>query len=600
MSIPSLTESTIRQRTTAESFRRGQDYCQRGAVVSLVERGNVLQAEVEGSQYEPYQVRVTFDAGGLTSAICTCPYEGGGWCKHVVAALLTCLDEPEAVEARPPLEEMLAGLERDQLQALLLDLAERVPELVDGVEDALARLQVTPAAPTEAPAAAPPARRTPVDPQPFRRQVSGILHSLDRMRASEAYWQVGSVVGDVRQLLEQARGFVEGGDGRNALLILEAITDEYVEGWTNVDDSDGYAGDLFEDLGAVWAEALLTADLTPAERRAWAQKLARWQGEIGAYGIDDVFDAAQGAAELGWDYPPLQRVLQGEVTAQGAWEEEAPWYADDLAVARLNVLERQGRYQEYLYLAEAEGQVGRYVTMLAKMGRAQEAVDEGVRYLATADEALKVAQALREREELAAAVRIAEHGLTLEGHKATLATWLCDLAAGMGDAERALRAAGIAFRDSPGLGAYLKVQELAGQRWPELQAELLEHLRKTSPVFAQAHVDVFLHEGLLDDAIAVVEESGGYVSIEQVMDAALERRQRLEWVIQAARKQAERIMDSGKAERYHYAIGWLERARQAYQLADRQAEWQAYLREIRARHGRKYKLMGMIDKFGRG
>ena len=559
----------------------------------------MLQAEVEGSQYEPYQVRVTFDAGGISDAICTCPYEGSGWCKHVVAVLLTCFDEPEAVETRPPLAEMLAGLERDQLQALLLDLAERVPGLADGVENALARLQVTPAAPAGTQAAASPAHHTPVDPQPIRRQVHAILHSLDRMRPSEAYWQVGSVADDVRQLLEQAKGFIEGGDGRNALLILEAITGEYVEGWTDLDDSDGDLGDFFGDLGAVWTEAILTADLTPAERHAWAQKLARWQGEIGAYGIDDVFDAAQGAAELGWDYPPLQRVLQGEITAKGAWEEEAPWYADGLTIARLNVLERQGRHQEYLYLAQAEGQLGQYVTTLAKMGRAQEAVDEGLKYLAKTDEALKVAQALREREELTAALRIAEHGLTLEGHKAALAAWLCDLAAGMGDAERALRAAGIAFRATPSLSAYLKVQELAGQRWPELQAELLEHLRKTPPVFAQAHVDVFLHEGLLDDAIAVVQKDGTYELLEQVVDAAIEHRHRLEWAIQTARGQAERIMNSGKAERYHYAVGWLDKARQAYQLADRQAEWQAYLREIRARHGRKYKLMGLLERLER-
>lgn len=54
------------------------------------------------------------------------------------------------------------------------------------------------------------------------------------------------------------------------------------------------------------------------------------------------------AAELGWDYPPLVQVLQGEITERGAWGKEAPSYADALTIARLNVLERQARYQEYL------------------------------------------------------------------------------------------------------------------------------------------------------------------------------------------------------------------------------------------------------------
>ena len=48
---------------------------------------------------------------------------------------------------------------------------------------------------------------------------------------------------------------------------------------------------------------------------------------------------------------------------------------------------------------------------------------------------------------------------------------------------------------------------------------------------------------------------------------------------------------------YHYAVSWLGRARAAYQAAGRDADWQAYLGEIRARHGRKYKLMGMLQGF---
>ena len=52
------------------------------------------------------------------------------------------------------------------------------------------------------------------------------------------------------------------GDGHNALAILEAITEAYVADWVELDDSDGEAGAFFADLGAVWTEAILTADLT--------------------------------------------------------------------------------------------------------------------------------------------------------------------------------------------------------------------------------------------------------------------------------------------------------------------------------------------------
>jgi uncharacterized Zn finger protein len=608
MPIPSFTEAAIRQHATAESFRRGEDYYNSGAVVSLIQRGDTIEAEVEGSQYEPYQVQVTFDAGGITDASCTCPYDWGGWCKHIVATLLACIEEPEEIEARPPLAELLAGLSRDQLQALVATLAEGHPGLTDAIESQVTVLQAAPppAPPSSSsaypfPSVAP--RHTPVDPQPFRRQVRHIFGALDGMRSSEAYWHVGEVAQQVGELVDQAQKFTEAGDGRNALTILEAITDEYLDHWTELDDSDGDASSFFEDLAAPWAEAILTADssttltpgLTPAEREQWARKLAEWQADLDDYGMEEVFEAARLAAEQGWDYPPLVRAMAGEITELGAWEDEdVPSCADDLTLARLAVLERQGRLQEYLYLAEAEGQTGLHLTMLAKVGRVQEAIEEGLRYLSTTEDAFMLARALREKGELAGALRIAEHGLTLEGQKAELAAWASDLATGLGETQRGLDAGLIAFREAPSQAGYRKIQELAGEGWLARQAELLDFLRRASSYFAQdARVEIFLHEGLLDDAIAVVRDYAGYGLLERVMDAAIEKRP--DWVIEAACKQAERIVDAGKANQYEYAVGWLKRARAAYRAAGREAEWRAYLAGIRARPGRKYKLMGLLD-----
>ena len=154
----------------------------------------------------------------------------------------------------------------------------------------------------------------PIDPQDVRREVYSTMHSLDRMRASEAYWHVGAVVNGVRQTLDQAWALIDADDGRNALAVLRAITQEYLREWENLDDSDGEASDFFSDLGPVWIEALLSTDLTDKERQKWADRLTKWQGEIDAYGVDDAFGSAATAALQGWDYPPLQRVLQGTIT----------------------------------------------------------------------------------------------------------------------------------------------------------------------------------------------------------------------------------------------------------------------------------------------
>jgi uncharacterized Zn finger protein len=341
----------------------------------------------------------------------------------------------------------------------------------------------------------------------------------------------------------------------------------------------------------------LTADLTIRERQTWADKLTQWQHELVDYGVDEAFEVAMVAAQQGWEYPPLVRVLQGEITDKGAWEAEAPFYAEALSLARLNVLERQGRSQEYLYLAEAEGQTEQYVTMLVRLGRVQEAVDYGLQYLGSPQEALALATALRERAVPQAALQIAEHGLSLEGEKVSLATWMADLALGMGETGRALDAALIAFRGAPDLVAYQRVEELAGERWPELRTELLAHLRRGRSYFPQGPVDIFLHEGLVEDAMRAVEGSASYALLEQVVEAAIPNH--VEWAIRISSQQAESIMDQGKAQHYHHAGRWLEKARAAYLAAGRKSDWQTYLAELMARHRRKYSLMPRLEALNR-
>ncbi len=589
MTIPHLTESLIRQNSAAQSYERGLDYYESGAVLSVAQRGQQIEAEVEGSHYLPYQVRITFDESGIREAFCTCPYDWGGWCKHIVAVLLTCARQPEQVEARQPVDALLADLDGDQVRTLLLRLVEHHPELTDILE---AEVQSLKARAIASKSQKSRQRKTSIDASAFRRQVRAILHSLDHMHPSEAYWQVSSVVGQVRQVLEQAWEFIEARDGENALRILEALTEEYVDGWTMLDDSDGDASSLFYDLGSAWTEALLTADLTPEERRGWANRLSAWQAEIDDYGADDVFSAAQAAALQGWDFPPLLRVLKGEITPLGAWDGEAPWYADELAEARLNVLERQKRYQEYLYLAEAEGQTERYLTMLARLGRVQQAVSEGMKYLATPKEALALAKALHTQGAIEESLRIAKHGLELEGQKAPLARWLRDAAQNAGQTEQALEAALVAFREDTALDDYVKIQELTGDRWPEVRADLLEHLRRDRSQYPAPCIEIFLHEGLIDDAIAALGDSTSYILVEPVVDAAIESRPN--WAIRAAQRQAEEIMDAGASDRYHHAVRWLKKARAAYRAAGREAEWHAYLDGLLQRHARKYKLVPML------
>ena len=88
MNIP-FDLSDLRRIATDSSFERGQDYYSEGAVRELTYDGRQFSARVAGT----YRYRVTI--GGTSEEPrmrCTCPYDYGGICKHLVAAGLAILE----------------------------------------------------------------------------------------------------------------------------------------------------------------------------------------------------------------------------------------------------------------------------------------------------------------------------------------------------------------------------------------------------------------------------------------------------------------------------------------------------------------------------
>ncbi len=237
--------------------------------------------------------------------------------------------------------------------------------------------------------------------------------------------------------------------------------------------------------------------------------------------------------------------------------------------------------------------------MLGRLGEIDTAMAEAKTQMATPDEAYALAQVLREQGALNEALDIARTGLTLAGESYRLyrlADWTSELAEGLRETDLARSARIMAFKASPSFGDYQKAEELAGDAWPTVRADLISSLSAKSSVGSgEAKVDIFLHEGLIDNAIAAVKDFY-YRShlVHRVMDAAMA--QRPKWVIEQACTQAEAIMDAGKANAYHHAIDWLAKVRSAYLASDQQATWVAYRSQLMQTHRRKHKLMGMLKR----
>ena len=135
--LPYITEAAIRAKVTEKSYDRGVDYHNWGMVERATLRGSQLFAEAPGSEWQNYQVGVNFTDDSFTAS-CTCPYDWGGYCKHIVATLLTCNNgdgDHVPIATAAPVADLLAGLDADALRALAHRLVEAEPSLIDIVDD---------------------------------------------------------------------------------------------------------------------------------------------------------------------------------------------------------------------------------------------------------------------------------------------------------------------------------------------------------------------------------------------------------------------------------------------------------------------------------
>ncbi len=588
--IPHLTETDIRSLATMQSRTRGEDYYHSKRVENVVWRDGLLTAEVEGSEYEPYIVQIRFDEGEIRSTDCTCPYDWGGDCKHIIAALLYLCRRRDDIAQRPAVADLIADLSRDQLAEIILDLSIAHPAIIDDIERSLPL--VVPGEPSSSKTALPE-----VDTNLLRRQIKAELRASIKSGydswGEDAFYD-SDLGAALEPAIEQARAYLERGEARMALTLLKAAAQAWEDG---IDNLDEYVRDSFEDvaneftieLGEIWAEALLAADLSAEEQQKWKDTLAELAETT--YGGSSL-EIAVTAAEHGWTYPPLVAAMQGVITEKGAWEDEAPFFADEMARIRLRILEQQGRFQEYLNLAQAEGQFMLYLHMLVKQEQSDRAMAEAMQYLNAPEDIHALARTLADHDEIEKAFQLAQHGLELEESrgKASLAAWLRDKAEKHQQPDLALKAARRALAENVTLENYQALQRISGEGWKTLREEALQVT--VGGKSADHKVDIYLYEKLYEQAIAVVDQATWFSDIDKVIDAL--KVDYPEWAFRQCQKHAEAIMDAGQAQNYRAAAEWLRHGRDILLSAGENDMWETYLDQVMDKHQRKYKLMPLL------
>jgi uncharacterized Zn finger protein len=585
-----LSEENIRARATAASWQRGVNYFESGAVFDAVWREGTFTAQVEGSAPEPYRVSVRLDEqGNIQEAFCSCPYEGSGDCKHIVAALLFFLHRPEEVRARPSLRTLLEGQSRDQLLALLHFLVEQHPELIDAIEDFV----TSSAAEEKLPVA--------VDVNRLQAQIRAKIVETGRSAynayaRADDYWTPVSEALD--PAIEQAGALLDQGEPRTALLLLEAATLAWIEGCRRLDqnfleDSEDVEEENLSAFAEIWSEALLSADLSPEERRDWEQKLTSWkQTMIGG----SVLEMPLTALRQGWDYPPLVAAMQGNFDERGAWEGEAPDFADDLAQVRLRILKARGRYEEAIHLAEAEGQIFTYLQLLIEAGRSEQAVQEAREILQDPRKVLELCKMLLERGETRLGFELAAHGLNVGEtyQRAALAEWLRDQAQGQGQSDLARQAAWRALEFHPAVENYTWLKSHLAAEWETARPQAMKILAERSSYAQDEVIEIYLLEKMYPEAMALVEKRPWSSKLEKVIQAV--RAEFPDWAFHQCYQQAAQIMDSAQSSYYDAAVDWLREGRDILLQAGQAARWQSILDDLIEKHWRKFKLRPMLEE----
>ena len=239
----SLSEQAIKSRASNQSYSRGKTYFNNEQVSSTIRRNNEIEAYCNGSYPEPYRVWAKIVDGDIITTSCTCEYDWGGDCKHIVAMLLTYLHHSEKFEEKPPLHNALMKLKKEDLVELIEQMITRYPDLKDIVDRPV---------PSENIATEPN-----INLQTFRRELSRLLEFSGE-------WMDRRAESKVSEIAKTGERFARRGDHVNAIAIYCTIIEECNDNEYPTDDEGDFVSSVNYTIELLRA-SLLELNLTNHE-----------------------------------------------------------------------------------------------------------------------------------------------------------------------------------------------------------------------------------------------------------------------------------------------------------------------------------------------
>ncbi len=585
-----ITAAALRRAADSRSYKKGEDYFQRGLVRSLLADGGEIVAKVRGTR--DYKVRLRMEDGEVDGE-CSCPMgDMGSFCKHMVAVGLAHLaggvvSMPEGGAKRthrtkcPPKPKVTLDDVREHL--LAQDSANLVEIIMQQVleDDRLCESLLMKVA-----------RQRPggLDVATFRAAIDAATDSGGFIDYREAYGftsGIDSVVESISELLEA-------GHAVEVIELTEHALRRCEHALGHMDDSDGGMSPILERLQELHHAACLKAKPDP---EALARRLFKWE-------VEDQFDTFYHAAQTYADVLGEKGLAVYSKLARKLWEQ----------MPQLG----PGSKREY------DGPRYRITSIMEALARASGDVEQLVavktRDLSSAHCYLDIAQTYKEAGLADKAMEWAENGLKTFADQHTdsqLEDFLADEYHRRRRHDDAMALIWEQFSRHMHLHSYqhLKTHATRAKQWPTWRDKAMATIRSSldkqkresasqpkdpwrsrswsRPVDHSVLIDVFLWEG---DAEAAWRESqaGGCSNSLWMRLAELREKEHPADALAVYQRQVDPIVDGKNNDAYREAAKLIRKIRQLMVRLDQQAQFGPYLDSIRKAHKPKRNFMAML------
>jgi uncharacterized Zn finger protein len=557
--LPTLTEAHIHNLASVQSFERGSSYFHDGAIFDPICQGRELRAFCEGSEYEPYQVSATLTADGVGKTSCTCPYDWGGICKHIVALLLTYVHTPHAFRVIPALEALLAHRSRADLITLIDTMLKREPSLMAMVELPAATHQ-----------------DKPLDVEAYRRQVQRVLQR-GTLRT------LGKELQALRNIAEH---LAQAGEWHNAGAVYHVLLAEtvchYGDELQMLDDQGDIT--LVVDASAAGLGTCLREG-TPdnGTRRAWLEALLEAVlTDIALGGIDLAPSAREAvlarATAADWEWIELR--IRAQIQKSRDWTREALVYF--LSAGQI----QQGRAVEAAALIRELGTPEQQVFLLVQEGKIDEALRRMPQILTGKPELVtQFADALvAAGADTAAVALVTTHTQSKAGSWCT--DWLVRYYHEHGTPRETVAWQQKAFLQHPSVEAFKGLRQASRKigTWNQVRTEVLkalEHKRHIGPL-----IDIALHEGDVARALALLPwvSHAEWHNYQAEVARAAEKAYPQEAVV-LYKEMVERAIGRRRRRTYRQTVQYLKRIKALYARLKLSSQWEAYFQTLREHSG---------------